>query len=83
MATVIVKSDSGDVDICSVVGHAIVLVVKGPNDFLDVERIIGVNADSAEDNQIVGDFIRKVEAQLAEIFEPEVEPAPKIWTPNE
>ena len=79
MATVIVKCDSGDVDISSVVGHALILVVKNA-DGLNVERIVGVNATSAEDNQIVGDFIKQVESKLAELF-PEEEES-KIWIPE-
>ena len=64
-----------------VVGHVIVAVVKTSDGSLDVERVVGVNADSAEDNQIVGDFIKKIEAKLAEMFEPVPEPS-KIWVPE-
>jgi hypothetical protein len=67
----------------NVVGHALVLVKKTDDGGLDVDRVIGVNADNAEDNQIVGDFIKKVEAKLAEIFEPEPVPEPsKLWVPS-
>jgi hypothetical protein len=66
----------------NVVGHALVLVTKLDDGGLDVSRVIGVNADSAEDNQIVGDFIKKVEDKLAEIFEPEKVPEAKLWVPE-
>ena len=62
-----------------VVGHALLVVVKNEDGGLNVERILGVNADSAEDNQIVGDFIKQVESKLAELFPEET---PKIWTPE-
>jgi hypothetical protein len=71
------------VDQNNVVGHALVLVVKKENGDLDVERIIGINADSAEDNAVAGDFIKTVEKKLAEIFEPVEEPKQaKIWVPE-
>lgn len=73
-------NEFNDVEIYrNVVGHALVLVVKKDNGDLDVERIIGINADSAEENAIAGDFIKKVEAKLAEIFEPV--PEAKLWIP--
>jgi hypothetical protein len=74
------ESKKPDVDQGHVIGHALVLVVKKDNGDLDVERIIGVNADSAEENAIAGDFIKKVEAKLAEIFEPV--PEAKLWIPE-
>ena len=64
----------------SVVGHSLVLVVKKEDGSLDVERVFEVNADSAEDNQIVTDFVKSVESKLAELFEPVPEPS-KIWVP--
>jgi len=75
-----VSGGDGETIYRPVVGHALVLIVKTSDGGLDVDRVIGVNADSAEDNQVVGDFIKKVESKLAEIFEPE--PQPKIWTPE-
>jgi len=64
----------------NVVGHALLAVVKNKDGGLTVERVVGVNADSAEDNQIVGDFIKQVESKLAELF-PEEEES-KIWIPE-
>ena len=63
-----------------VVGHALVLVLKKEDGSLDVERVFEVNADSAEDNQIVTDFVKSVESKLAELFEP-VPESSKIWVP--
>jgi len=68
-------------EVANVVGHALVLVAKKPNGDLDVERIIGINSDSAEDNAVAGDFIKTVEKKLAELFEPTPEPS-KLWVPN-
>lgn len=73
-------SDIDHADYYTAVGHAIVIVVKGKDGSLDIVREVGINADSAEDNQIVGDFIHQVEDKLAEIFDAKEEP--KIWTPE-
>ena len=67
-------------DFNGVVGHALVLVIKKEDGGLDVERVVGVNADSVEDNAVVTDFIKTVESKLAELFDPVPEPS-KIWVP--
>jgi hypothetical protein len=66
----------------NVVGHVLVTVVKKEDGGLDVERVAGVNADSAEDNQIVTDFIKQVEAKVAELFPEDEQPKPMIWVPE-
>lgn len=65
----------------NVVGHVLVAVIKTSDGGLDVERIVGVNADSAEDSQIVGDFIKQANDKLSDLF-PEQKEQPKIWAPK-
>jgi len=65
----------------NVVGYSLVLVIKKPDGGLDVERVFAVNADSVEDDAVVTDFIKTVEAKIGEIFEPVSEPS-KIWVPE-
>jgi hypothetical protein len=66
-----------------VVGHILVAVQKHEDGSLTIERDIQVNANNVEDNAVVEDFIKKVQAKLDEALpEPEVVPEAKLWVPE-
>lgn len=69
-------------DLENVIGHVIVAVQKHGDKSLTIERDVAVNADTFEDNQIVEDFVKKVQAELDKVLpEPKPIAEPKIWVP--
>ena len=69
----------------NVIGHVLVAVVKKSDGGLDVERVVGVNADSVEDSQIVGDFIKQVNDKISDLFSQKEEPTLAhqiLWIPG-
>ena len=63
-----------------VIGHVLALVVKGEDGSITLERVIAVNADSAEDNQLAEATVKAIEAKLNEAFpDPNKQEPSKLW----
>ena len=79
-----VHADSGDiVDSNSVVGFALISVVKTEEGGLDVNRDFHVQSSwSEEDKQVATDFLKRAEEKLSELFPEEKISEPTLWVPN-
>jgi len=75
---------AGDTFWYNVIGHVIAVVVKDvETGEISLERDISVHADNAEDNQLVEDVVKTIEAKLNEAFPDPNKPEPsKLWVPN-
>ena len=79
---IVVDSDTGrKVDYTGVRGYVIVSVVGTEDGSLNVNRDFDMQAGSAEESQIVSDFLKKADEKLKELFPEEKEPESKIWVP--
>ncbi len=79
-----VQSDQdSDLDYNSVVGYALISVVKTQDGGLDVRRDFCVEDSwSNEDKIVAADFLKTAEEKLNELFHTEPFPESKLWVPD-
>lgn len=68
----------------NIIGHVIAMVIKGEDGSVTLERLVAVNADTAEDNELAESVVKTIERKLNEAFpDPNQQvPEPKLWVPE-